>query len=112
MGCTQFLLAKDGVIVRGLDDRDMPRSVGHGIFLAQSSRVDIAISCPGSASGLTRYEIWHTISSNRDPSGFEKIVIAYIEVSGTATSPNTILTKFTPIRPAYLENLMPDSYTG
>lgn len=109
--CTQYLLAKDGVMVHGKDNT-VPRFVGNGIFLAQSSRVDVAISCPGSPSGFAKYEIWHTIQSNRDPSGFEKVVIAFIEVTGTATAPEITLTPFKPIRPNYLENLMPGQYAG
>ena len=45
--CTQYLLARDGVMVHGKDNTDMPRSVGHEVFLAHSSRADVAISCPG-----------------------------------------------------------------
>lgn len=110
--CTLYLLAKDGVMVHGMTDNAMPRSVGNGIFLAHSSRVDVAISCPGDRSGSAQYEIWHSIRSNRAPSGFEKVVIALIEVTGTATVPETTLSPFKPIRPDYLENLMPGHYAG
>lgn len=45
--CTVYLLARDGVMVHGLNNTDMPRAVGNDIFLAQSSRADVAIFCPG-----------------------------------------------------------------
>ena len=104
--CTLYLLAKDGVMVSGLHDTDMPRSVGNGVFMAQSSRVDVAVSCPGSNSGSATYPIWLT-----DEDG-DHITIAYIEVTGTDTAPATQLTSFVPIRPDYLENLMPGKYQG
>ena len=104
--CTQYLLAKDGVMVHGMDDTDMPRSVGNGVFMTQSSRADVAISCPGDTSGTATYPIWLY-----DDDG-DVVVIAYIEVTGTATEPASELTPFTPIRPHYLENLMPGKYEG
>ena len=111
--CTQYLLARDGVMVHGSDDNDMPREVGHGIFLTHSSRVDIAISCPGHSSGSAIYEIWHMVEQSRDPDApLFKQVIGYIEVTGTATTPETSLTPFKPIRPDYLQNLMPGKYEG
>ena len=50
------------------------------------------------------YDIWHWVES-------ERIVIAYIEVSRSRTTPAP-LTPFEPIRPAYLVNLMPEHYVG
>jgi len=104
--CTQYLLARDGVMVHGKDDTDMPRQVGNGVFLTHSSRADVAISCPGHASGSRTHPIWLY-----DDDG-DRVDIAYIEVTGTATEPATELTSFTPIRPDYLENLMPGKYEG
>ena len=45
--CTLYLLARDGVMVHGVNNTDMPRQVGSELWLAQSSRADVAISCPG-----------------------------------------------------------------
>jgi len=104
--CTQYLLARDGVMVHGKDDTDMPRSVGHGVFMAHSSRADVAVSCPGHSVGEMWYNIW-TYDDDDEP-----ITIAYLHVTGTATEPATDLTPFTPIRPEYLENLMPGKYEG
>jgi len=104
--CTLFLLARDGVIVHGQSDRDVPRAVGNGVFLAQSSRADVAVSCPGHSSGSTSYSIWV-----RDNNG-DRIDIAFLSVTGTATAPSTELTAFTPLRPHYLETLMPGQYGG
>lgn len=104
--CTLYLLARDGVMVHGMNDTDMPRSIGNGIWLSQSSRADVAVSCPGDISGTARYPIWVINDSD------ENQTIAYINVTGTATSPLTELTTFSPIRPSYLENLMPGYYEG
>jgi len=112
--CTQYLLARDGVMVHGMDDQSIPRLVGNAVFLAHSSRADVAISCPGHPSGSITYEIWHNLTSTT-LSGVQstsKYVIAYIEVTGTVTEPQLELTSFTPIRPDYLQNLMPGKYTG
>ena len=106
--CTLYLLARDGVIVHGEHDRDVPRLVGNWVWLAQSSRADVAVSCPGSAeTGRAVYDIWHW----NEESG-QKQIIAQIKVSGTETQPQTSLTAFTPIRPAHLENLLDGHYFG
>ena len=113
--CTQYLLARDGVMVHGKDDTDMPRRVSYGVWLAHSSRADVAISCPGDAvTGTATYEIWHNLTSTTMSGevSYSRYVLAYIEVTGTATEPATPLTPFTPIRPDYLENLMPGKYEG
>ena len=52
--CTLHLLARDGVMVHGMDNTDMPRLVGNDVFLTQSSRADVAIFCPGDSTG-TRF---------------------------------------------------------
>ena len=94
--CTQYLLARDGVIVQ-----DSPREVGHAVWLAPGSRADVAISCPGDPSeGTKTYPIW-TVTDSEDQ------MIAFIEVTGTSTQPVADLTTFTPIRPGYLQSLMP-----
>lgn len=110
--CTQYLLAKDGVIVHGLDNSDLPRSVGSAVFMAHSSRVDLAVSCPGDeVTGSKTYPIW--LEHDDDGNGqLEVVIIAYITVTGTATEPASELTSFKPIRPDYLENLMPGKYDG
>eukprot|EP01083_Nonionella_stella_P286164 973958_1 len=80
--CTQYLLARDGVMVHGMNNTDMPRAVGHGIWLAHSSRADVAISCPGDASGTATYDIW-TNNTDSKVNTIGRQVIATIVVTGT-----------------------------
>eukprot|EP01084_Bolivina_argentea_P269884 458798_1 len=104
--CKQYLLARDGVMVHGINDSDIPRMVGNGIWLAQSSRADVAISCPGDLNiGYITYDIWTNNTGIRQ-------VIAFIKVTGTHINTQTLLTPFTPIRPNYLQNLLNGYYFG
>ena len=64
------------------------------MWLAQPSRADVAIFCPGDASGSASHDIW------LDDDG-EINVIATIQVTGTATTASTTLTPFVPTRPSY-----------
>ena len=98
-GCELKLIARDGVLIRGLTDTDIPRSVDK-MFFSTSSRADIAIHCPGNSVGNASYEMYINGS-----------YLAGIQVTGTQTTSSTSLTQFTPIRPNYLSESFVD-YSG
>ena len=98
-GCQLKLIARDGVLVRGLTDTDIPRSVDK-MFFSTSSRADIAIHCPGNSAGNASYEMYINGS-----------YLAGVQVTGTQTTSSTTLTQFTPIRPSYLSESFID-YSG
>ena len=99
-GCDLQLIARDGVLIRGLNDTDIPRNVTPDIFLSTASRADIAIYCPGDpVSGIKYYPI---VVNHTDEE--EVSIIAWIEVDGYDSEIDVELTQFTPIRPNYLSH--------
>ena len=105
--CELYLLARDGVMVHGTDNT-VPRAVGNGVWLSQSSRADVAVHCPGNSNGADKeYSLW-VVSQG---SGGKQVFVATLLVSGAAT-PAPTLSEFQPNRPGYLEDLRDGVYSG
>eukprot|EP01084_Bolivina_argentea_P128069 226431_1 len=90
--CTLKLLTRDGVIIN-----NPPRDVGNVMWLAESSRADVAITCN---TGLHAITVLRTVGDR---------IIAYIHVDPATTTQTTNLTSFDPIRPSYLRDLRSDT---
>eukprot|EP01084_Bolivina_argentea_P174757 302701_1 len=92
--CSVYLLARDGVLVHGLNNEVPRQLVTNKIFLDVSQRADIAVSC-------TEAGIYDFKAGNQ--------LIATIQVNGFS-NPAPMLTTFNPLRPDYLTPLV--NYNG